>query len=178
MTRRLENLLGVLALLIVDDLQAAGEDETDAPGLTARAVLNAVHMYPGCTIEQLRTAVALSHPATVRAVAGLVDAALVDKSPGADRRAVSLTLTAAGRQVVNRTLARRNAILERLTSHLSERERNQLDTLLLKMLWNETRDPAHAMQLCRLCDEAPCLAAGCPVECRAEGLPMPAGRTR
>lgn len=178
MTERPENLLGVLALLIVDDLQAAGEAEADAPGLTARAILNAVHMYPGCTIEQLRTVVDLSHPATVRAVAGLVDAALVRKLPGTDKRAVSLTLTAAGRAVVDRTLARRAAILERLTSNLNERERKQLDALLLKMLWHETRDETHAMQLCRLCDEAPCLAAGCPVECRAEGLPMPAGRTR
>ncbi|WP_322015710.1 MarR family winged helix-turn-helix transcriptional regulator [Paraburkholderia sp. J12] len=178
MTERLENLLGVLALLIVDDLQAAGEEETDAAGLTARSILNAVHMYPGCTIEELRTAVGLSHPATVRAVAGLVEADLVKKVPGADRRAVSLTLTAAGRRVVDRTLANRNAILERLTRHLNARERQQLDALLLKMLWSETRDPAHAMQLCRLCDEAPCLAAGCPVECRSEGLPMPAGRAK
>ena len=168
----------MLALLIVDDLQAAGEAETDASGLTARAILNAVHMYPGCTIEQLRTAAGLSHPAAVRAVAGLVDAGLVNKAPGADRRAVALTLTAAGRRAVDRTLSSRNQILQRLTSHLNERERNQLDALLLKILWNETRDPGHSMQLCRLCDEAPCLAAGCPVDCRAEGLPMPAGRTR
>jgi DNA-binding MarR family transcriptional regulator len=178
MTERPENLLGVLALLIVDDLQAAGEDEADAPGLTARAILNAIATYPGCTIEQLRAVVDLSHPATVRAVAGLVDAALVRKSASADKRAVALTLTPAGRQVVNRLLARRNAILQRLTRHLDERERKQLDTLLVKMLWHETRDMAHATQLCRLCEDAPCLAAGCPVECRAQGLPVPAGRTR
>lgn len=51
-----------------------------------------------------------------------------------------------------------------------------LESLLIKILWNETREPTHAMRLCRLCDEGPCLKAGCPVECREQGLPMPARR--
>jgi DNA-binding MarR family transcriptional regulator len=178
MTERRENLLGALALLIVDDLQATGADETDAPALTTRAILNTIGMYPGCTIEQLSGVVDLSHSATVRAVASLVDGALVNKSPNADRRAVSLMLTAAGRRVTDRMRARRNEILTRFTHHLSERERMQLESLLLKMLWGETRDTQHAARLCRLCDEPRCLAAGCPVECRAEGLPIPARRAR
>nr|WP_218883825.1 MarR family winged helix-turn-helix transcriptional regulator [Burkholderia guangdongensis] len=168
-------MLGVLALLIVDELQSADQSDADTLGFTARAMLNAVGMYPGCTIEQLRTAVDLSHPAAVRAVGGLVDAALVRKQASADRRAVSLTLTPAGRAAANRTLAHRDRMLKRLTGHLDETERAQLDALLVKILWHETRDPAHAMQLCRLCDDKPCLAAGCPVECREEGLPMPDG---
>jgi DNA-binding MarR family transcriptional regulator len=178
MTERPENLLGVLALLIVDDMQAAGDDATDAPGLTGRAILNAIGMYPGCTIEQLRAVVDLSHSATVRAVASLVDGALVRKMPNADKRAVSLMLTPAGRRAADRTLLRRKAILERLTHHLSERERAQFELLLLKILWHETRDAGHAARLCRLCAEAPCLAAGCPVECSLEGRPIPARRTR
>jgi DNA-binding MarR family transcriptional regulator len=176
MTERPENLLGVLALLIVDDVQPTGDDKTDTPGPTTRAILNAISLYPGCTIEQLRTVVDLSHSATVRAVANLVDDALVRKSPNVDRRAVSLMLTPAGRRATDRMRARRNETLKRLTCHLSERERMQLESLLLKMLWHETRDTAHAARLCRLCDEAQCLAAGCPVECRAEGLPIPARR--
>lgn len=98
MTERPENLLGVLALLIVDDVLATGIDETDATGPTSRAILNAIGMYPGCTIEQLCAVVDLSHSATVRAVASLIDGTFVRKSPNADRRAVSLMLTAAGRR--------------------------------------------------------------------------------
>lgn len=175
MTERAENLLGTLALLIVDELQSAGQEEADAQGLTARALLNAIGMYAGCTIEQLRTAVDLSHPATVRAVAGLVDAGLVRKSASTDRRAVALTLTAAGQRTAARTLTQRERMLRRLTGHLDAAERAVLESLLVKMLWHETRDPAHAMQLCRLCDDAPCLTAGCPVQCREDGLPMPDG---
>lgn len=173
MTERAENLLGVLALLIVDDMQTAGDDATDTPGLTGRAILNAIGMYPGCTIEQLRAVVDLSHSATVRAVASLVDGALVRKLPNADKRAVSLMLTPAGRRAADRMHAHRNGVLERVTHHLSERERAQFESLLLKMLWHETRDAGHAARVCRLCDDASCLAAGCPVECRLEGLPIP-----
>lgn len=166
MTERPENLLGVLALLIVDDVLATGIDETDATGPTSRAILNAIGMYPGCTVEQLR------------AVASLIDGTLVRKLPNADRRAVSLMLTAAGRRATDRMRAHRNEILKRFTHHLSERERErmQLESLLLKMLWHETRDIWHAVRLCRLCDEAQCIAAGCPVDCRAKGLPIPARR--
>jgi len=172
MTDRVENLLGVLALLIVDEMHPT-EVSHDTLGFTARAALNAIGMYPGCSIEQLRTAVDLSHPAAVRAVASLVDAELVQKKAGPDKRTVSLVLSKSGRQAVNRTLDERERMLKRITHHLDESERKLLDGMLLKILWHETRDARHAMRLCRLCDDKPCLEAGCPVECREDGLPMP-----
>jgi hypothetical protein len=60
-----------------------------------------------------------------------------------------------------------------VVGRLDDDERVVFEDLLIKILWHETRDPAHAMQLCRLCDDGPCLKAGCPVECREQGLPMP-----
>lgn len=173
MTQRTENLLGALAVLVTDEMSALNTSPAIA-GTTARAMLNAIGQYPDASIELLRDAVALSHPAAVRAVAGLVDAGLVEKRAGADKRSVALALTANGRREVKRLQSARENILMRIVGHLDSDERQVLEDLMIKMLWNETRDPAHAMQLCRFCDDGPCLKAGCPVECREEGLPMPA----
>lgn len=176
MTQRTENLLGALAVLVTDEMNAL-EAPAALAGPTARAMLNAIGQYPGASIELLRDAVDLSHPAAVRAVAGLVDAGLVDKGPGADKRSVSLALSAEGRKTIKRLRNAREAMLTRIVGHLDSREQRTLEDLLIKLLWNETRDGAHAMQLCRFCDDKPCLKAGCPVECREEGLPMPARST-
>ncbi|WP_176057352.1 MarR family winged helix-turn-helix transcriptional regulator [Paraburkholderia sp. BCC1876] len=172
MTQRTENLLGVLALLVTDEMNAP-PDAAALAGPTARAMLNAIGQYPDSSIEVLREAVDLSHPAAVRAVAGLVDAGLVEKNAGADKRAVALSLTADGKREVKRLRTARDRMLQRVVGRLDDRERDVLENLLIKILYSETRDPAHAMQLCRLCDDGPCLKAGCPVECREQGLPMP-----
>jgi DNA-binding MarR family transcriptional regulator len=172
MTQRTENLLGVLALLVTDEMNAQNTVAALA-GATARAMLNAVGQYPDSSIEVLRDAVDLSHPAAVRAVAGLVEAGLIEKKPGADKRAVALALTAAGRREAKRMQTARDRMLQRVVGRLDDDERAVFEDLLIKILWHETRDPAHAMQLCRLCDDGPCLKAGCPVECREQGLPMP-----
>jgi DNA-binding MarR family transcriptional regulator len=172
MTQRTENLLGVLALLVTDEMNAQNTVAALA-GATARAMLNAVGQYPDPSIEVLRDAVDLSHPAAVRAVAGLVEAGLIEKKPGADKRAVALALTAAGRREAKRMQTARERMLQRVVGRLDDDERAVFEDLLIKILWHETRDPAHAMQLCRLCDDGPCLKAGCPVECREQGLPMP-----
>lgn len=172
MTQRTENLLGALAVLVTDEMYALNTAPALA-GPTARAMLNAIGQYPDASIEQLREAVALSHPAAVRAVAGLVDAGLVEKRTGVDKRSVALALTGAGRKEIKRLQSARESMLMRIVGRLDRREREVLEDLLIKILWHETRDSAHAMQLCRFCDEGPCLKAGCPVECREEGLAMP-----
>jgi DNA-binding MarR family transcriptional regulator len=172
MTQRTENLLGVLALLVTDEMNNQ-EAIPALAGSTARAMLNAVGMYPDSSIELLRDAVDLSHPAAVRAVAALVDADLVEKKPGPDKRSVALALTPAGKREANRMRIARERLLKRIVGHLDPAERDVFEDMLIKILWHETRDASHAMQLCRLCDEGPCLKAGCPVECRDQGLPMP-----
>ena len=174
MTRRTENLLGVLALLVTDELDAQPSIPA-LSGSTSRAMLNAIGQYPNSSIELLRDAVDLSHPAAVRAVAGLVDAGIVEQKAGSDKLSVALALTATGRREANRLRTARGRMLERIVARLDEDERDVFEHLLIKILWNETRDASHAMQLCRFCDDKPCLKAGCPVECRDQGLPMPDG---
>src|SRR6201996_5962243 len=137
MTQRTENLLGVLALLVTDEMNAQPTVAALA-GPTARAMLNAVGQCPDSSIEVLRDAVDLSHPAAVRAVAGLVDAGFVEKKAGSDRGSVAWAiglLTAGGR------------MLERIVGRLDEYDRDTLDGLLVKILWHETRDTPHAMHL-------------------------------
>ncbi len=172
MTDRLQNLLGVLALLVVDELRD-GETRTGPLGMTARAALVAIGMYPGCSIETLRVAVDLSHPAAVRAVASLVEAGFVAKSAGNDNRSVALTLSKTGRAAVKNTLKARERTLNRVINHLEPRERAVLEGLLVKVLWHETRNAQHAVHMCRLCDDQPCVEAGCPVDCKGQGQPMP-----
>ncbi|KJV26726.1 MarR family transcriptional regulator [Aquitalea magnusonii] len=172
MTQRAENLLGALAVLVTDEMYALNTLPA-LSGPTARAMLNAIGQYPSASIELLRDAVALSHPAAVRAVAGLVDAGLVEKRAGVDKRSVALLLTDAGRREVKHLQSAREHMLTRIVSHLNSDEHKVFEDLLIKMLWHETNDPAHAMQLCRFCDDGPCLKAGCPIECREQGLPMP-----
>ncbi len=97
MTQRTENLLGALTLLVTDAMFALDSLPALA-GSTARAMLNAIGQYLNASIELLRDAVALSHPAAVRTVACLVNASLVEKRTGVDKRSVALALTEVGRQ--------------------------------------------------------------------------------
>jgi DNA-binding MarR family transcriptional regulator len=167
-----ENLLGVLALHVMDEMQ---DLPAPAPlhGLTTRAALNAVHAYPGCSIETLREVLDLCHPAAVRAVAGLVEAGFLRKDAGRDKRTVALNLTETGVTEHRRIMRARESMLARVVGRLDAPERQTLEQLLIKMLWHETRDSPHSMRLCRLCDDGPCLAAGCPVENRSADLPIP-----
>jgi len=167
-TLRANNLLGALALATMDQLR-------DAPAttLTTRAALLAVSKYPGCSIDALRVSLVLSHAATVRVVSGLLQAGLLSKAAGVDRRSVALTLTADGQEAVAQAVQQRDAVLSRMLGHLSAPEIRQFEALAIKMLWHETRDATHALQICRLCDEADCLAHGCPVACKETGQALP-----
>ncbi|MBB5192972.1 DNA-binding MarR family transcriptional regulator [Silvimonas terrae] len=167
-----ENLLGVLALHVMDEMQDLPAP-TALHGLTTRAALNAVHASPGCSIETLREALDLCHPAAVRAVAGLAQAGLVSKDAGRDKRTLALNLTETGKIEHARIMRARDSMLSRVVGRLDATEQQTLEQLLVKMLWHETRDSPHSMRLCRLCDDGPCLAAGCPVENRAADLPLP-----
>jgi len=167
-TPRSINLLGALALATMDNLRAEPADT-----LTTRAALLALSKYPGCSIDALRANLGLTHPATVRVVAGLLQAGWLTKSAGKDRRSVALNLTDEGDRAVAQALQQRQAVLRRMLQPLSESEVSQFEALALKILWHETRDGAHALKICRLCDEADCLAQGCPVECKECGQALP-----
>jgi len=105
---RLANLLGVTALAAADRLRGAVEADLGHGG-AAPGVLAHLRAHPGESIEALRRVLAISQPATVRAVDRLARDGLVERRPGPDRRTLALFLTGRGQRAARRVLARRAA---------------------------------------------------------------------
>jgi DNA-binding MarR family transcriptional regulator len=165
-TSRRANLLGALALGLTDLIREAGETETRFGGEGAAALV-VIGQAPGTSIRSLSTALRLTHPGTVRLVDKLAAAGLVRRRPvlrGADRRAVALTLTAAGRRTVKAVLAARERRLQVALANLTAGEQVALTPLLEKLLAGLTTSEAQGDALCRLCDLAACPQSHCPVE--------------
>src|SRR5919109_4294946 len=93
---RRNNMLGAFVLAVGDRLRRETEAAIGHTGASAAALVT-VAQFPGRTIEFLRQAIGLSHPATVRVVDRLVERGLVRRRAGSRGPAVSLTATAAGR---------------------------------------------------------------------------------
>jgi MarR family transcriptional regulator, negative regulator of the multidrug operon emrRAB len=161
---RTANLLGALVLALDDDISAATAQATDH-GAAFPAALVCIHWQPGCTIEELRQKLRLSHSGTVRLLDRLEADGAIERQSGRDGRSVALGLSAQGRRRVRAILEARHGVLSEALAPLSPAERRELGPLLEKVLAGITRDVTHADQVCRLCDEASCPAERCPVEC-------------
>ncbi len=159
---KIENLVGALALALVDRLQADAQALAPEPGPAAAAVALIGHA-PGLSIERLRRAVALSHSAAVRLVDRLVADGLVQRITAAnDRRAVALRLTPLGETQGAAILAARQGGLAEAMAALSPDERQQFGTLAEKLLRALVRTPDRAYRSCRLCNYRACV--DCPVD--------------
>jgi DNA-binding MarR family transcriptional regulator len=172
---RLANLLGAAALGIADLLQAAATRGAGADGEAAALVI--LGAEPGLAILALSRALGLSHPGAVRLVDRLAAAGLVERRPGADRRAVALHLTRAGLARRRAVLLDRRATLQGLLAGLSAPQHAALDGILDALLRAMTTDRWRAYALCRLCEEEGCPQGRCPVECASracEPAPPPA----
>jgi hypothetical protein len=104
----------------------------------------------------------------------LVAAGLAERRPGADRRAVSVGLTEAGREAAARACEARAEVLEEALARLDPAERAELARLHGKVLAALTDGRAAAGNICRLCDAHACghFEGRCPVTQaadRAEG---------
>jgi MarR family transcriptional regulator, negative regulator of the multidrug operon emrRAB len=158
---RAANLLGAHALVVSDRMREAAGME-----LSSAAVLSALETFAdGASIDVLRRVLGLSHSGGVRLVKRLEAQGLVAREPDpADRRAVRLHLTAAGRREARRLLAARQAALAPLLSALDERESAALERLLERLLASITASGDDANRICRLCDPEVCGHPGrCPV---------------
>jgi MarR family transcriptional regulator, negative regulator of the multidrug operon emrRAB len=161
---RLANLLGVTALAAADRLRAAVEADLRHGG-AAPAVLVHLHAYPGESIEALRRVLAISQPATVRAVDRLAEESLVERRPGPDRRTLALFLTRRGQHAARRVLARRAASLRDILAALDQDDQERLLPLLEKLSACLAVDRPGALNVCRMCDRRACLQQpGCPLE--------------
>jgi DNA-binding MarR family transcriptional regulator len=166
---RLSNLLGALALAVVD----AQEDRLRAAsglGPSAAAAVNTLAESPGETVAGLATVLELTHSATVRLVDDLERRGLLARRPGTDRRSVALHLTKQGMALRTAMVDARAQALAGTLADLGPAEREALDGLVTALLRRLTTGRQVADHICRLCDEAACGREDCPVERRAVEL--------
>lgn len=157
------NLLGALALSLVDNLSLGIEASAGYGGETPAALVT-LGTEPGLSISSLRQILMLSHPGTVRLIDRLESQALVERRAGVDGRTLALFLTEAGYERRNAILAERRQQLQRVIDPLTPNDRKQLTKLLEKMLTAMTTNELRAFAICRLCDETVCSGDHCPVE--------------
>jgi DNA-binding MarR family transcriptional regulator len=163
------NLLGALALAIADaQARGMGEDLPEA----ALALLNTLHVAPGCSIAALAAVTGRSHSVTVRTVEALQAQGYIARRPGPDRRTASLVLTAAGAARRTALQSGRTAAIASALAPLDPAERATLAALAGRMLAALTGSRATGDRICRLCDEDAC-GPGCPVEARCTELEGP-----
>lgn len=171
---RAANLLGALALRLVDEMVRATTD-VSALGDSASAALVALARKRKRPIEYLRRVLGLSHPATVRLIDRLSEVGLVIRHSGPDGRTVTPVLTRAGLQRAQAVARARAAVLENMLKGLDQASCAQVTRVLESFLEAAPRDQQDAANLCRLCDLTVCnRGARCPVDV---GIAKRANRT-
>jgi MarR family transcriptional regulator, negative regulator of the multidrug operon emrRAB len=172
MEDRGQNLLGAFVLELAGRIQRETEAAIGHGGATAAALVT-IAQFPERTVEELRRAIGLSHPAAVRVVDRLAAEGLVRRRPAGRGPAIALTATAAGRRKARRLLDVRRQILADALPEMDEVEARVLVGILEKALAQlaDSPDPA----ICRLCDTGRCRRGECPVMERqaARGNPPP-----
>jgi MarR family transcriptional repressor of emrRAB len=172
---RQANLLGALALAVVDRLQEQLR-AADERGLSATAALIHLRLRPGQNLDFLARLLRISHPAAVRLIDRLEEKGLVERRPGRDARERALVLTEAGQRAAVAALKQRLELLVDVLGPLTAVERRQLEPLLEKLLTSLVDDRWQARNTCRLCDYASCDDAYCPVERAVDGPGVPIAR--
>jgi DNA-binding MarR family transcriptional regulator len=120
-------------------------------------------------VEALRRVLGISQPATVRLVDRLAAEGLVERRAGADRRSLSLHLTAAGEEAARGAIERRTGSLRALLDVLEPTEQAALAPLLERLVSALADDRAQALRVCRLCDRRACTSGpGCPLDHTAQ----------
>ncbi|WP_046729482.1 MarR family winged helix-turn-helix transcriptional regulator [Streptomyces humi] len=160
---RTANLLGAATLALSDVVvaEATRAAGTSSSGAAALVVLST---DPGLSVTELGRRVGLSQSAAARMVGGLESQGLVHKEASWGGW-VRLRLSDLGEQAARTLLACRSDVLRQALSHLDDGEREQLGTLLSKLLTGLYRQPGDAEKICRLCDRSVCVVGGesCPV---------------
>jgi MarR family transcriptional repressor of emrRAB len=157
---RRDNLLGAFVLSVSDRLRRETEDAIGHTGAGAAALIM-IAQFPDRTIEFLRQAVGLSHPATVRIVDRLVEETLVRRRRTSPGPAVALTATAKGKRQARRILEIRQRVIAESLPELSPAESDALVAVLERALGHLSESPGTTH--CRLCDMKRCPRSDCPV---------------
>ena len=135
---RRDNMLGAFVLAVSDRLRRETEEAIGHTGASASALIM-VAQFPDRTIEFLRQAIGLSHPATVRVVDRLVERGLVRRRPARRGPAVALTPTAAGKRQARELLEIRQRVIADSLPELSAAESDALGAILERALGHVSR---------------------------------------
>jgi len=161
--KRLENLLGALALSVSDSMADAIAQQSSGYGSDSFALV-LLSQSKTLRCDQLAKQLGLAASSVARLVDRLERAEWVQRSSGEDKRTVMLSLTPQGEQQTKQILKARRAPLEKLVAQLCAREQHSLCLLAEKLLTALTPDALCAARNCRLCDESACELEHCPVE--------------
>jgi MarR family transcriptional regulator, negative regulator of the multidrug operon emrRAB len=173
------NLLGAVSLTVADRVRAAAERGAGQGGSAPAALISLATYLDGSPIDAVRSPLGLSHSATVRLVDRLVDAGLVRRREGSDRRSVAVELTPEGHDAAADATRARGEALEQALSALDGDERAELARLHAKVLATLTEGRASAGRICRLCDAVACghEEGRCPVTRAADAAEESAAAT-
>lgn len=153
---RAANLLGALALTVVDRIERGAQAATARPRSDTAALVVLTTTLSGASQNTLGAVLGLSQSGATRLVDRLVVDDLVERRPGPDARTIALVPTPTGTALARSVLdARRRADVDLLAS-LDDAECRQLTALLEKLLGRATTDRAAAYVICRLCDPVAC----------------------
>ncbi len=158
--QRDRNVVAAWAIAVADTVRAATETSTGMAG-GAPAALVAIVADPGQSIDQLRRALALTHPGTVRLVDRLVEQGWVRREH-ATGRTLRLEPTPAGRDAERHLATARGDAIARLLVSISDDDVHTLAAIIGPFLQANTGTVADMRRLCRLCDRTIC--GPCPVE--------------
>jgi DNA-binding MarR family transcriptional regulator len=175
MEERIANLLGALALAVIDRVEAAARATLQHGGETPAALV-VIGYGKGMSNDMLRRILGLSHPGAVRLVDRLVGDGLVERRPGRDGREVALHLTKRGLRVRRQLLAGRIEAIRPLVASLGEDDQAQFGMLLHRVLAGMETSEMQRYMICRLCDDRVC--ENCPLPTSKGDLTPPAGAKR
>jgi MarR family transcriptional repressor of emrRAB len=164
------NLLGAFVLAVADKLRVDTEEAVGHTGAAASALVM-IAQFPDRTVEFLRQAIGLSHPAAVRVVDRLAEQRLVRRRRAGRGPAVALSTTAAGRRQARAILDVRREVLANALPELTKAESATLAKILEKGLAHLSGSPGS--RSCRLCDQGRCPRDECPVVQRQIELGAP-----
>ncbi|HWM22813.1 MAG TPA: MarR family winged helix-turn-helix transcriptional regulator [Ilumatobacteraceae bacterium] len=159
---RLVNLVGALGLALADGQHRV---VTAATGLASSdaAALNFVGQTPGCSIDAVRTTLAISHPGTVRLIDRLAVRGLVERKAGVDGRTRGLWLTPPGKHAWLRLNEARLAWLDTVIDRLGPTDQAQLESAVEDLLAVLTPGYDESEHMCRMCDLRVCPQDRCPI---------------
>ena len=158
----LANLLGALALILNDRVEAA----LGGRSATAAAILASLRHQGPMTGTSLARILGVAQPTCVRVVDGLAAEGLVARGPKSGRD-VNLQLTAAGAQEAERLGRARLAAIYPLLDEMTLGEGVTLGMMAAQLMAAATDSPQAARRHCRLCERSLCQGEACPVATRS-----------